>query len=213
MSQSIIEVRVTLKGRPVREFRFSEALITIGRDPSSNIFLDNPGISREHAILERKGSGIYVQDQGSANGTFLNDDQIRRERVREGDKVRIGKFSLEIALEEDRRGTPDSGRSPGAAFEGTMVLETAQIDRLMTRTKEAESQAAVLAEAEPDGNVLRVPVPAQRARIHALPGSTSTQAPEPPRGLDWWKSQAWGLSIGFCAGIIAGALIVRALAG
>ena len=205
MSQSILEVRVTLKGRPVREFRFSDARITIGRDPSSNIFLDNPGISREHAILERKGTGIYVQDLGSANGTFLNDAQILRERVREGDRVRVGKFSLEVRLEEDRRGT-ESGRSPGAAFEGTMVLETAQIDRLMTRTKEAESLAAVMSETEREGNVVR-------ARVHPMPGLAAARESEPARGLAWWKSQVWGLAIGFFAGVVAGALIIHALAG
>lgn len=215
MSETIIDVRVTLKGRPVKEFRFSEPRITIGRDPSSNIFLDNPGISREHAVLERKGNGIYVQDMGSANGTFLNDDQVRRERVREGDKVRIGKFSLEIALRDDRRGTTDAGRSPGAAFEGTMVLETAQIDRLITRAKEAESQVAadVPVEASADGNVVRRPANQPRARIHALPLTVPTPDVRPVQGFAWWKSQGWGLAIGFTAGIVAGALLVRALAG
>jgi len=214
MSQNIIEVRVTLKGRPVKEFRFSESRVTIGRDPSSNVFLDNPGISREHAILERKGGAIYVQDMGSANGTFLNDDQVQRERVREGDKVRIGKFSLEIAVQEGRRGLTENGRSGGAAFEGTMVLETAQIDRLITRSKEAESQVVAGAAAEPtaDGSVVRVPAGQPRGRVHALPIATPSPA-APPQGLAWWKSQVWGLAIGFTAGIAMGALLVRALAG
>lgn len=214
MSQSIIEVRVTLKGRPVKEFRFSESRVTIGRDPSSNVFLDNPGISREHAILERKGSAIYVQDMGSANGTFLNEDQVQRERVREGDKVRIGKFSLEVVVQEDRRGLPENGRSAGAAFEGTMVLETAQIDRLITRAKEAESQVMAEAPAEvaAHGNALRVPAGQPQGRIHALPAAPPAPV-ELPQGLAWWKSQAWGLAIGFTAGIAVGALLVRALAG
>jgi hypothetical protein len=94
-----------------------------------------------------------------------------------------------------------------------MVLETAQIDRLLSRTKEAESQAAVMAGAEPDGNVLRMPAQMQRARVHAMPAQSAGPAPEPVRGLAWWRSQVWGLAIGFCTGVVAGAWIVRMLAG
>ncbi|MEZ4649307.1 MAG: FHA domain-containing protein [Candidatus Eisenbacteria bacterium] len=211
MSQSIIAVRVSLKGRPVKEFRFSETRISIGRDPGSNVFLDNPGISREHAVLERKGNGLYVQDMGSANGTFLNDEQIRRERVREGDKIRIGKFLLELEIIDDRRGTTDAGRSPAAAFEGTMVLETAQIDRLMHQAKAAETEAAAMVDVEPsvDGNTVRVPAHAAGPRVHALPQAAPVA---PPSGLEWWKSQVWGLAIGFACGVVFGALIVRFLA-
>lgn len=214
MSNVIITVRVTLKGRLLKEYRFGQDRITIGRDPESNIFLDNPGISRLHAVLEKRGDRVMLQDMESANGTLLNDQSVRRETVKDGDKVRIGKFLLELNVLEDRRGAgeDEEQRPRNTAHEGTMVMDTAQIQRMLERTKEGEEQATRFRQPEPiaEGNVLRVP---QMAAIPGrdFPASAPLRAAR-PMTLAWLQQQAVGILIGFGAGLVAGMVLASVLA-
>ena len=67
---------------------------TIGRHPESNIFLDDITVSRNHALLIEKKDGIYIQDQGSLNGTYVNRVRVETQRLTDGDQVQIGKFKL-----------------------------------------------------------------------------------------------------------------------
>jgi pSer/pThr/pTyr-binding forkhead associated (FHA) protein len=142
MADGAIEVKLSLKGRPIREFVFSEPRVMIGRDPQSHIVLDNPGISRCHAELVREEDGFYINDQESANGTFLNDVPVTRSHLKDGDRIRIGKFLLVLRIGAERRVASPDGQQ--TAFpESTMVLEPAQVDRLMKQTKQAEQEAAL----------------------------------------------------------------------
>lgn len=136
----LLRVRVSLKGRPVRSYRFSKDLITVGRNPDSDVFLDNPGISRDHLTIERNPDGSYMaRDHESANGTFVNDVQITQQYLSNEDVIRIGKYSLWINYEEDRRGTkPTEVRLSPVAFEGTTVLKTEELQEMMETAREKE---------------------------------------------------------------------------
>jgi hypothetical protein len=157
----LLRVRVSLKGRPVRSYRFAKDLITVGRNPDSDIFLDNPGISRDHLIIERTPDGSYsVQDQESANGTFVNEVQVSRQFLSNEDVIRIGKYSLWINYEEDRRGTAKTEvRLSPVAFEGTTVLKTSELQEMMETARDAEPSPplSVAAVPRPDITASRKP--------------------------------------------------------
>jgi pSer/pThr/pTyr-binding forkhead associated (FHA) protein len=145
-----MKVRVSLKGRPIKSYTFNQDVIMIGRNPEADIFLDNPGISREHLRLEMTSRGFYAaEDLGSANGTYLNDQPIKREYLMNNDVVRIGKFSLWVSYEEDRRETGDQIHPQASTFEGTTVLSADELEGMMTTSKEAETETTTWAE-EPE---------------------------------------------------------------
>lgn len=136
---SVLKVRLSFKGRPLRTYTFTDDVITVGRDPDADICLDNTGVSRQHAKIEKTPHGFYLEDTGSANGTFLNDEPVSRNRLCDQDVIRIGKFSLWIALEVDRRGTEEeTKRTRPEAFQGTTVLTNDQLARVMASAKQAE---------------------------------------------------------------------------
>jgi len=61
------------------------------------------GVSRKHAIINRKDGSLYLVDQGSANGTYLNGQKLvpQQERVlRDGDDVRLGHLMIRITFEQ-----------------------------------------------------------------------------------------------------------------
>ena len=77
-------------------FLLDADVTTVGRHPSSDIFLDDVTVSRKHAQFRREGDGFVVRDVGSLNGTYVNRERIDSAVVRTGDEVQIGKFRLVV---------------------------------------------------------------------------------------------------------------------
>ncbi|WP_426560413.1 FHA domain-containing protein [Angustibacter sp. McL0619] len=73
---------------------------TVGRHPSSDIFLDDVTVSRRHAEFLREGATFSVRDVGSLNGTYVNGQRIDSSPLATGDEVQVGKFRLIVMLGE-----------------------------------------------------------------------------------------------------------------
>jgi hypothetical protein len=89
--------------------------VTIGRGPSNDVALGwDTEVSRLHAELEQLGGEWTVTDDGlSRNGTWRNGDRIsRRQRLRDGDVVRVGQTAIAVRIPkpEDSRPTVAGGR-------------------------------------------------------------------------------------------------------
>ena len=79
--QSLLGKRFVLEGGKVR----------IGRGPENAIILEGDSVSRRHAYLELRGNAWFVIDENSTNGTYVNDEQIRKDTSLEnGDRVKVG---------------------------------------------------------------------------------------------------------------------------
>ena len=72
-----------------------EGVVTIGRSPASDVFLDDVTVSRNHARIERRPGAVVLKDLGSLNGTYVNRRRIEDDEMLEnGDELQIGKFRL-----------------------------------------------------------------------------------------------------------------------
>ncbi|RMG96358.1 MAG: GGDEF domain-containing protein [Deltaproteobacteria bacterium] len=99
---------VVLSGTAIgRMFKVEPGMHRMGRAAHVDIVLDDPGVSRVHARLVVGDDGaVDIEDLDSTNGTFVNDLRVRRARLRDGDKIRIGtvtilKFAHRNALEAE----------------------------------------------------------------------------------------------------------------
>lgn len=75
-------------------FLLDTDLVSAGRHPDSEIFLDDVTVSRRHAEFRREGETFRVSDVGSLNGTYVNRDRIDAVDLTDGDEVQIGKYRL-----------------------------------------------------------------------------------------------------------------------
>lgn len=75
-------------------FLLDNDVVHAGRNPESDIFLDDVTVSRSHAEFHRQGSQFIVLDRGSLNGTYVNRDRIDKVYLNDGDEVQIGKYRL-----------------------------------------------------------------------------------------------------------------------
>ena len=67
---------------------------SIGRSPDAGVFLDDVTVSRNHALLVRRRDGLYIDDLGSLNGTYVNRRRIESHRLADGDEIQVGKYKL-----------------------------------------------------------------------------------------------------------------------
>ncbi len=81
-------------GRAGDSFTLEGERFTIGRDTDSDVFLDDVTVSRNHAVIVRRGDGLYIDDLGSLNGSYVNRRRIESHELVDGDELQIGKFKL-----------------------------------------------------------------------------------------------------------------------
>jgi len=103
--------------KPGAIYSLDAELITIGRDPSNTIAVNDPEISRQHARMSAQGGKIVIEDNGSTNGTSINGKRISGPHVlKSGEMISFGEDIVFIfeALSFDPDATVISSPSPAA---------------------------------------------------------------------------------------------------
>jgi pSer/pThr/pTyr-binding forkhead associated (FHA) protein len=77
-----------------QKFELSTGEFTVGRDPGSDIFLDDITVSRRHAKLIIDEGKVVIVDSGSLNGTYVNRKRVEQKALKSGDELQIGKFKM-----------------------------------------------------------------------------------------------------------------------
>jgi pSer/pThr/pTyr-binding forkhead associated (FHA) protein len=81
-------------GRVGESFPLDRVRMTIGRRPDSDVFLDDVTVSRDHALIVRRGDEFHLDDLGSLNGTYVNRRRIETHHLADGDELQVGKYKL-----------------------------------------------------------------------------------------------------------------------
>jgi ABC-type multidrug transport system ATPase subunit len=188
--------KLILEGSSNREFDLDQPEMLIGRDPSLDIVIEAPGVSRRHARIYLQGEQQYIEDLGSSNGTYVNDTQISHATgLQHGDRVGLGssvwlRFETPPALETALGGTEDMSRE---AFAATMLEspETVVPDVFESAPPAQPAPEAELGTAGPADTRIsgRASPPAERpaepqdvgATILGTPALEMPRSDEPPR--------------------------------
>ncbi len=78
-------------------YRLPSGNTTVGRHPESDIFLNDVTVSRHHCRFHVADDTIKVEDSGSTNGTYVNDQRIDTAELSPGDEVLVGRFHFVVA--------------------------------------------------------------------------------------------------------------------
>lgn len=88
----------------VRVMPLQDGWTRIGRSLSAHMRLDDPTVSRRHALVYRDDEGAKVLDDRSLNGVFRNGERIEMDELKDGDALSIGRFTLHfVQLTGDHR--------------------------------------------------------------------------------------------------------------
>ena len=95
----VLRLEVKLNKKPVVYRSFSQAEVTLGRDPVCDILLDDEAVSARHARLSFHHGQWWIEDLISTNGTSLNNEKLTTATVlANGDEIQCGKARLAVNL-------------------------------------------------------------------------------------------------------------------
>lgn len=106
MNPKLIAIAGPLKGTI---FLLDEEEISVGRDLSNQLLIDDRSISRMHCRIKLEGDCWRISDLDSHNGTFVNDIPINEHCLAHGDRVKIGSSLFVFLLNNSQTELPPSG--------------------------------------------------------------------------------------------------------
>ena len=90
-------------------FALTQEEVSIGREPSNEICVNDHSVSRRHCLIKREGESFRVIDLESYNGTFVNELPIGEQSLSDGDQISVGSVRF-VFLTQDSETT--SAESP-----------------------------------------------------------------------------------------------------
>ena len=91
----MIRLLVKFKDRTIKEFALDRIeKVSIGRNRSHHLVIDNYAVSGNHAVIVRDGNRYILEDTNSKNGTFLNGLSVTQAVLKNGDIITIGKHTM-----------------------------------------------------------------------------------------------------------------------
>lgn len=151
---------VSIDGVVIKEVQLTKERTMLGRRPYNDIVIDNLAVSGEHAVMHMTEHEVEVEDLGSTNGTYVNGKAIKRQVLRNGDTIEVGKYKIRFLQDEQ-----DGG------YEKTMIFKPGMVPPpLAPRPAAAAAPAAApaTASAAPLSAVIRVLSGAAAGREVAL---------------------------------------------
>jgi pSer/pThr/pTyr-binding forkhead associated (FHA) protein len=99
------EYLVFQEGPDTRVVALDRDWTRIGRSLAAEVRLDDPTITRRHALIVRGPDGLRVLDDRSLNGVFVNGERVEWRTLADGDDVVVGRYRLHFVVH---------GMQPGA---------------------------------------------------------------------------------------------------
>lgn len=108
------------------DFRSGPPERSIGRTPDNDIVVAHPQVSSRHAALVKSGDALFLEDRGSANGTFVRGQRLapgQRVPVVDGEKIYVGPMPLVVRMAGGAASTADVVIDDAAQWAGQPLYE------------------------------------------------------------------------------------------
>lgn len=162
------ELVLRLRDREMARVGIVKTTMTVGRDNTSDLVIDNAAVSRTHATVSFSEGAYRVRDEGSENGITLNGRRVRKAALDYGDVIGIGKFEIEIV---DSYHEPMHQVIASQAKDASKnVMKTMQVDSATAARLRDEAMARIAA-------AKGLPAPAPKAPPRAGAPQVSQRAP------------------------------------
>ena len=135
----------------------NKPVITVGRGNANDLVLNDPSVSRFHAVIKLRDNSIFIADRGSTNGIVLNDKKISKEtELKNGDVALVGLYRLLLENVDEkgiqvRRGEWPStlnnimhGRDEQAVLPRSGAVPNSDLTDLSSRVKKLERENYLL---------------------------------------------------------------------
>ncbi len=152
MAKIILSINGNLQG----EFELGKERMTLGRKSENDIPIDNLAVSGQHALILSVLDDSFVEDLGSTNGTYVNGKLVKKQALKHGDIIGIGKHELKF-IDENAAYDEDD-------FEKTVMISPGEQANAMA-AKISEEVAVVKPEIS-NPSIMSMP----KGKLHVLNG-------------------------------------------
>lgn len=121
----------------IKEVELTRERTTLGRRPYNDIVIENLAVSGEHAAFHLQSNEVFVEDLNSTNGTFVNGKAVRKQILRHGDTLEVGKYKIRF--------------ESGVDFDKTMVVTPRRSVPVMPLVPEPEVSGSIKVLSGPAG--------------------------------------------------------------
>ena len=207
--------------QPNQVYELNKDIVTLGRDITNDITINDPEVSRHHMRLTRGAGGFTLEDLGSTNGTFVNGQRLTGARpLRDGDMIGLGE-TVTLGYESG------AGVQPGYAPVDPglpMTAPASPMSRPAPSPYAPQSGPSVAPQAPVGGGYAGVynQPPAQQQPVYNAPPAVPQAPPgtgydydpyevreeEPRSNTRLFLIGCVGLSLFCCCGTLAGAFLV-----
>lgn len=143
---------VFLRSRELSKSPIMLAETVIGRDEGADVQIDNPAVSRKHAVLSYANGVFTIRDADSENGITLNGRPVKESELQYGDIVGISKFKLHFSADG---GVPPEMLEPPkrrAGATGANVVATMTVNAEAARALQQRSVVGPQVQSAPSAN-------------------------------------------------------------
>lgn len=98
----------------IKDVQITKDRTTVGRRPYNDVVIDNLAVSGEHAAIVMSGGEVSIEDLNSTNGTYVNGKSVKKQALKNGDQIEIGKYKIRYV-----------GDSTNDQYDKTMIVRSA----------------------------------------------------------------------------------------
>ena len=136
------KIILSLDDNMIKVVPLNKDRMTLGRRPYNDIVVDNLAVSGEHAALQVIGHEYFIEDLNSTNGTFINEQKIKRQILKNGDTIEIGKYAIKY-VQDGTNPLSTAMSEADIAIEAANNEPEAEKRQLFENTKFAEAYVAI----------------------------------------------------------------------
>jgi len=93
----------SVEGVEIKHVYLQKDRTTLGRNQDNDIVFDNMVVSGHHCVFELSGlADVHVEDLHSTNGTYINGQMVKRQRLIDGEIIAIGNFRIQYLAASER---------------------------------------------------------------------------------------------------------------
>lgn len=162
-----LKLSVNEDGKDSRIETFTQESVTVGAGSSADLKIEGDQVSDIHAMFDAsRGNEIFIMDLGSASGTFVNDKKVNKQKLSEGDSIKLGNVNIEVQkigdVEEDGAAVVVE-ETPEPAVEAKEETEAETVEETPAETEKEE----VAAEAKTEENEVEAEVSEEQKEVEA----------------------------------------------
>jgi len=110
VTSGIFPTLIFVHGPEQRTLALDHTPFSVGRKMDKDLVIADPRVSRDHALLISENGKVFVQDQGSKHGTYVNGERVERKQLEPNDRVEFGARDSIFAIFHPHQDTSNTAR-------------------------------------------------------------------------------------------------------